>query len=182
MSQAGHGSSAESCTLVIFGGSGDLAKRKLVPAVYNLLLDGVLPPNYAVLGLGRKPLSDEEFRASSRDGITKYSRQKLADAKWADFERRLFYLSSSIDEPQSYHDIKTRCEKIEAELKLPGNRIFYLAIPPTSFAPACEGLKQAGLIQPIGNSAPFSRVIVEKPIGHDLASAREINKIGRAHV
>ena len=145
MSPLGQGQPAEPgrsfapgpCTLVIFGGSGDLAKRKLVPAVYNLLLDAVLPPNYAILGLGRKPLSDQEFRASLRDGITKYSRQKLANEKWADFERRLFYLSGSIDDPQTYHDIKTRCEKIEAELKLPGNRIFYLAIPPTSFAPAC---------------------------------------------
>jgi glucose-6-phosphate 1-dehydrogenase len=188
MSPLGPGQSAEPsrsfspgpCTLVIFGGSGDLAKRKLVPAVYNLLLDGVLPANYAILGLGRKPLSDQEFRAVSREGIVKYSRQKLADEKWTEFERRLFYLAGGIDEPQTYHDIKTRCEKIEAELKLPGNRIFYLAIPPTSFAPACEGLKQAGLIQPIGNSAPFSRVIVEKPIGHDLASAREINTtVGR---
>jgi glucose-6-phosphate 1-dehydrogenase len=171
---------AEPCTLVIFGGSGDLAKRKLVPAVYNLLLDGVLPSDYAILGLGRKPMSDEEFRASSREGITKYSRQKLADDKWKEFEQRLFYLAGGIDEPKTYQDIKTRCEKIEADLKLPGNRIFYLAIPPTSFAPACEGLKQAGLIQPAGGKAPFSRVIVEKPIGHDLASAREINStIGR---
>ncbi len=188
MSPSGQGSiadtvrafTAEPCTLVIFGGSGDLARRKLVPAVYNLLLDGVLPADYAILGLGRKTLSDKEFRASLRDGITKYSRQKLADDRWKDFERRLFYLSGSIDEPASYHEIKKRCEEIEADLKLPGNRIFYLAIPPTSFAPACEGLKAAGLIQAVGNKAPFSRVIVEKPIGHDLASAREINStIGR---
>jgi glucose-6-phosphate 1-dehydrogenase len=89
MSQTGHGLAAEPCTLVIFGGSGDLAKRKLVPAVYNLLLDGVLPPHYAILGLGRKPLSDEEFRAGLRDGITKYSRQKLADDTWKEFEAAL---------------------------------------------------------------------------------------------
>jgi glucose-6-phosphate 1-dehydrogenase len=171
---------AEPCTLVIFGGSGDLARRKLVPAVYNLLLDGVLPANYAILGLGRKPLSDEEFRASSRDGVAKYSRQKLSDEKWKEFEKRLFYLSGGIDDSKTYEDIKTRCEKIEAELNLPGNRIFYLAIPPTSFSPACEGLQRAGLIQASGNKAPFSRVIVEKPIGHDLASAQEINStVGR---
>lgn len=175
MSQAGHGLSAEPCTLVIFGGSGDLAKRKLVPAVYNLCLDGVLPSSYAILGLGRKPLSDEDFRATCRDGITKYSRQKLDDEKWKWFEQRLFYLSGGIDDPGTYQNIKTRCEKIEAELKLPGNRIFYLAIPPASFAPACNGLKDAGLIQPAGSRTPFSRVIVEKPIGHDLASAQEIN-------
>jgi glucose-6-phosphate 1-dehydrogenase len=176
MKQAGYGMSAEPCTLVIFGGSGDLAKRKLVPAVYNLCLDGVLPSHYAILGLGRKPLNDEEFRASCREGIAKYSRQKLNDEAWRHFEQRLFYLSGGIEDPATYRAIKARCEKIEAELKLPGNHIFYLAIPPASFAPACMGLKHAGLIQPAGSRAPFSRVIVEKPIGHDLASAQEINR------
>ncbi|MBI3603337.1 MAG: glucose-6-phosphate dehydrogenase, partial [Nitrospirae bacterium] len=165
----------ESCTLVIFGGSGDLTHRKLVPALYNLLLDGVLPANYAVLGIGRKPLSDLDFRASSRDGVVKYSRQELAESKWGDFERRLFYLSGAIDDSASYGKIRARLKTIEADLKLPGHRIFYLAIPSTSFAAACEGLQRAGLIHPPGGAAPCSRVIVEKPIGHDLASARQIN-------
>ncbi len=165
----------EPCTLVIFGGSGDLARRKLVPALYNLLLDGVLPPNYAVLGIGRKPLTDLDFRVSSRDGVVKYSRQELADSKWADFERRLFYLAGAIDDPKSYEEIRARLEKIEADLKLPGHRIFYLAIPPTSFAAACEGLQGAGLVHPPDGTTPFSRVIVEKPIGRDLDSARQIN-------
>lgn len=165
----------ESCTLVIFGGSGDLARRKLVPALYNLLLDGVLPSNYAVLGIGRKPLSDLDFRASSRDGVVKHSRQELAESKWGDFERRLFYLSGAIDDPNSYEEIRARLGKIEADLKLPGHRIFYLAIPPTSFAATCEGLQHAGLVHPPDGTAPFSRVIVEKPIGRDLDSARQIN-------
>ncbi|MCS6898020.1 MAG: glucose-6-phosphate dehydrogenase, partial [Nitrospira sp.] len=175
MTQAGYGLSAEPCTLVIFGGSGDLAKRKLVPAVYNLSLDGVLPARYAILGLGRKPLNDEDFRTTCRDGIVKYSRQKLDDEKWREFEQRLFYLSGGVEDPAMYQNIKSRCEQIETGLQLPGNRIFYLAIPPTSFAAACKGLKEAGLVQPAGSRIPFSRVIVEKPIGHDLASAQEIN-------
>jgi len=171
---------AEPCTLVIFGGSGDLTKRKLVPAVYNLFLDGVLPSNFAILGLGRTPLSDHDFRASMRDGIITYSRQKLSDAKWKAFEQHLFYQAGSLDEPKLYQDMTARCETIEAALKLPGNRIFYLAIPPTSFSPACTGLKRAGLIHAAGTKVPFSRVIVEKPIGRDLASAHEINStIGR---
>jgi glucose-6-phosphate 1-dehydrogenase len=170
----------EPCTLVIFGGSGDLAKRKLVPALYNLLLDGVLPSNFSVLGIGRKPLSDQDFRASTREGVAKHSRQKLDEGKWREFEQRLFYLSGAIDDPQAYQAIRQRLEKIEADLKLPGHRIFYLAIPPTSFAPACEGLQSAGLVHPPDGAHPFCRVIVEKPIGRDLASAREINAtIGR---
>ncbi len=163
------------CTLVIFGGSGDLARRKLVPALYNLLLDGALSGNYAVLGTGRKPLTDTEFRESSREGVVKYSRQEIKDEVWANFEQRLFYVSGAIDDPKAYTDLRARLEQIEADLKLSGNRIFYLAIPPTSIAAAVEGLQKAGLVQPPDGKGPFSRVIVEKPIGHDLESARAIN-------
>ena len=166
----------EPCTLVIFGGSGDLARRKLVPAVYNLYLDRALAANYAVLGTGRKPLSDAEFRSSMREGIVKYSRQKLDEAKWKEFEPRIFYHAGSIDDPKAYTDLRARMEQIEAKLKLPGHRIFYLAIPPTSIAPACTGLQQAGLVHPVRKDLPFSRVIVEKPIGRDLQSAQVINE------
>lgn len=171
----GRNGAAEPCTVVIFGGSGDLARRRLVPALYNLLLDGLLPERYTVLGLGRKPLSGQEFRAIAREGVQTFSRQALAESKWADFERHLHYQASVIDEPASYHEIKAAAEKLETELKLPGNRIFYLAIPPTSIAPVCEGLQQAGLVRPIQNGEPYSRVIVEKPVGRDLESARMIN-------
>ena len=104
--ETGRGLGAEPCTLVIFGGSGDLARRKLVPALYNLLLDGVLPSNYAVLGIGRKPFSDQGFRDGMREGVAKYSRQAVDERKWAEFERRLFYLAGAIDDPKSYKGIK----------------------------------------------------------------------------
>jgi len=164
------------CTLVIFGGSGDLARRKLIPAVYNLLLDGILPPNYAILGNGRKPLSDPDFRQTAREAIVKYSRQKISEKVWPDFERRLFYVGGLIEDPKAYKALRQRLEQIEADLKLPGNRIFYLAIPPTSIADAVEGLRSAGLVQAPSSEGPFSRVIVEKPIGRDLDSARKINE------
>ncbi len=173
---SGRSLTPEPCTLVIFGGSGDLARRKLVPALYNLFLDGTLPSNFAVLGIGRKSLSDEDFRAGTREGIIAYSRQRLADQPWAEFERHLFYLSGGIEDPQSYEAIKTRLEKIEAEHSLPGHRLFYLAIPPASYASACEGLQRAGLVRPPDHAGPFCRVIVEKPIGRDLESARLLLK------
>ncbi len=176
----GHPAQPDPCTLVIFGGSGDLAKRKLIPALYNLMLDGVLPPQFSVLGLGRKPMNDEEFRKNVRNGVEKYSRQALDRQKWADFERHLFYLAGAMDDSALYEAIKVRVEKLETDLGLPGNRIYYLAIPPTSFASACEGLQHAGLASPPGGGGPFCRVIVEKPIGSDLSSAQEINStIGR---
>lgn len=167
------------CTLVIFGGSGDLARRKLLPALYNLLLDGLLPSSFAVLGLGRKQLSDEDFRVTLRKGVEEHSRQALVKEKWADFEQRLFYLTGSIDDPETYRAIKQRIEQLEAHLELPGHRIYYLAIPPTSIESACSGLEQAGLVRPPEPAHPFCRVIVEKPIGHDLNSAKGINaKLG----
>lgn len=172
--EAGRSFVPEPCTVVIFGGSGDLARRKLVPAVYNLLLDGVLPANYAVLGLGRKAMGDAEFRASCREGIVKYSRQHIDEARWSAFEGHLAYQAGSIEDPEFYQQMKARLQSLEAQLSLPGNRIFYLAIPPTQFAAACEGLQRAGLVT-APNGGPFCRVIVEKPIGRDLESARQIN-------
>lgn len=92
--------SVEPCTLVIFGGSGDLARRRLIPAVYNLLLDGLLPSNYVVLGLGRTPMSDEEFRTTVRDGVIKHSRQALIEETWTTFSKHLFYLAGETTTPK----------------------------------------------------------------------------------
>lgn len=169
-------SPAQPCTLVIFGGSGDLARRKLIPALYNLRVDGFLPNNFAVLGIGRKKLSLEDFRNSIRQGIEDHSRQPLDVRVWGEFEHHLFYEVENIDDPKAYARIRSRVEEIESQLHLPQHRIFYLAIPPTSFAQTCEGLSQAGLVQPLDDDKPFSRVIVEKPIGRDLASAKQINE------
>ena len=167
----------EPCTLVIFGGSGDLARRRLIPALYNLLLDGLLPPNYAVIGLGRKLMTDEEFRATVRDGVVTHSRQALAEDKWKDFAPHLFYVSGGNDDPNTYVKLKARAEDIERIFQLPGNRIFYLSIPPSSFASVCEGLEQGGLATKPGDHSPYARIIVEKPVGRDLASAQAINSV-----
>src|SRR5919198_561743 len=121
--ETARGPSVEPCTLVIFGASGDLARRKLVPALYNLLLDGVLPPSYAVLGVGRKPVSDQDFRSGLREAASKYSRRPLVDRTWSEFEQRLFYLPASTDEPKAFVELKSSLEKIEADLHLPGHRL-----------------------------------------------------------
>jgi glucose-6-phosphate 1-dehydrogenase len=174
MSEISHPLQPQPCTIVIFGGSGDLSRRKLLPALYNLFLDGVLPDNYAVVGTGRTPLSDDDFRKVAREGVTKYSRQPLKDSVWPDFERRLFFVAGALNQPQSYLDIRARLVDIETKFNLPANRIFYLAIPPTAIITAIEGLWKAGLAA--SDPKTFSRVIIEKPIGRDLESAREINE------
>ena len=136
----------EPCTLVIFGGSGDLARRRLIPALYNLLLDGLLPANFAVLGLGRKSMTDEDFRATLREGVADTFSASLGRKTSGGTSReRLFYLAEETMIRKTYTALKARVEDIERQLRLPGNRIFYLSIPPSSFTAVCEGLEQAGL-------------------------------------
>ena len=162
-------------TLVILGGGGDLAKRKLLPAIYNLRLDGLLPEKFAVVGFGRRELSDDGFRAFAREGIEKYSRRPLEAGEWPEFERSLFFMSGTFEDGKAFTALKKRLEEIDAELGLPGNRIFYLSIPPTLIEISVEQLRAAGLIAPPTAGGPFTRMIVEKPIGRDLESAREVN-------
>jgi len=173
---AGRGRPAvEPCTVVIFGASGDLTRRKLIPALYNLFLDGMLPPAYAVVGTGRKSLSHDSFRSAVRQGVEKYSRRPLDAGKWAEFEPRLFYVPVSIDDPDAFKAFGSAITAIERQRDLPGHRLYYLAIPPDGFIPVARGLQHAGLSHRPDPKTPFCRVIVEKPIGHDLESARTIN-------
>src|SRR2546422_4211779 len=163
------------CTLVIFGASGDLTRRKLLPALYNLFLDGLLPGNYAVLGTGRSTLSDADFRKMAREGIIEFSRQELKEAAWCEFEQRLFYVAGSLEDPKAYLDLRERLTEIETAVALPSNHIFYLAIPPSAIVETVEGLWKAGLAQAPETSKGFARMILAKPIGRDLESARQIN-------
>lgn len=167
----------EPCTLVIFGGSGDLARRRLIPALYNLLLDGLLPSSYAVLGLGRKSMTDEAFRAMAREGVMGHSRQALVETTWNEFAAHLFYIAGDNDDPNTFAALKSKADSVEQQFQIPGNRIFYLSIPPSSFTSVCEGLNRTGLVTRNGHHSPYTRIIVEKPVGRDLASARQINTV-----
>jgi len=163
------------CTLVIFGGSGDLSHRKLLPAIYNLALDGVLPANFAVVGFAMDDLDDAKFREFARSGIEKFSRRPLVPAHWPDFEKALFYVRGSFNDAAAFQRLKARLEEVEPPLGVPGNRVFYLAIPPTLIDLSVTQLQAAGLVRPAHGPGPFSRIIVEKPIGRDLESARQVN-------
>jgi glucose-6-phosphate 1-dehydrogenase len=163
------------CTLVIFGGSGDLAKRKLLPALYNLALDGVLPEQFAVVGVGRREMSDDAFRAFAREGIEKYSRRDIDPDRWREFEKRIYFHRGDLDDSGCYRELRAHLEEIEPEHGIPGNRVFYLSIPPSSFSGCVEHLSLSGLVSP-PESPSFTRIIVEKPVGRDLASARQVNE------
>jgi glucose-6-phosphate 1-dehydrogenase len=165
------------CVLVIFGAAGDLSWRKLLPAVYNLNVDGVLPSNFAVVGfgLGAEGDPDEWIRARARDGITHFSRHPLAENHWADLSRALFYVSGSFNDAAAYAQLKNRLDAIDRQFGVPGSRIYYLSIPPQMVPSCVEHLKSAGMVSDAHEQRAFSRVIVEKPIGRDLESARQIN-------
>lgn len=169
------------CTIVIFGASGDLAARKLLPALYNLEHCGqeAIPPKSAILGFARREMSLEAFRTKAREAATRFSRLQIDEERWGRFARSLDYLSG-LDRPDGFARLKGRLEEIEKERGLPPNRIFYLALPPEAIAEAVEKLYGAGLIAP--PQAPyFSRIVVEKPIGHDLHSALQITNTIRQY-
>ncbi|MDG2306042.1 MAG: glucose-6-phosphate dehydrogenase [Candidatus Binatia bacterium] len=161
------------CTVVILGAAGDLTRRKLLPAIYNLALDGLLPERYAVMGFARRDLDDESFRTVAREGVKSYSRRPVDEDRWPEFESNVFYTRGSFDDAGAFLELKRRLEEVEAERGIPANRVFYLSIPPSAIETCVQQLKAAGLAKAPDGS--YARVIVEKPVGHDLASAREIN-------
>jgi len=165
---------ADPVTFVIFGGGGDLAHRKLLPALYNLQLDGLLPPRVAIVGCGRGEMNNDAYRAFAKDGIERFSRRPIEPHAWELFADSLFFVSAAIGDERGLAPLGARLDIIEHERGLPGNRIYYLAIPPTLFGPTVKELDRSRFINRSA-AYPFARVIVEKPIGRDLDSARAIN-------
>ena len=168
------------CQLVIFGAAGDLSWRKLLPAVYNLNVDGSLPSHFAVTGFGLPAEGtitgdpDEYLRNRARGGIERFSRQALDESHWADFARSLFFVPGSFNDARAYQQLKARMEAIDQQFSIPGSRVFYLAVPPSLVGICVAQLKGAGLVRAPEEIHSFTRVIVEKPIGSDLDSAREV--------
>ncbi len=167
---------APPCVFVIFGATGDLTRRKLMPALYNLAACGFLPPKFAAVGCARRAWSEDEFRAHMRDGVKEFSRSGISDAVWDAVAPVLAYSSGDFSDPATYVRLKARLEALDAEHGTQGNRVFYLAVPPDEFAPILDGLRGAGLIVPPGGPS-FSRVIIEKPFGRSLDTARELNAL-----
>jgi glucose-6-phosphate 1-dehydrogenase len=160
--------------VVIFGATGDLTKRKLVPGLYSLVQKRLLPAEFAVLGTARQSMSDEEFRSNMREAVTRYGEEKtIDDALWKSFAAGLFYVQGEFTEGETYNRLRGALERIDAERGTEGNRLFYLSTAPSFFGVIAKQLGAAGLARPTGES--WTRVIVEKPFGHDLESARALN-------
>ncbi|PYI84346.1 MAG: glucose-6-phosphate dehydrogenase [Verrucomicrobia bacterium] len=165
------------CTIVIFGATGDLTHRKLIPALYNLAADGDLPPAVTIVGFARREKSDDQFRNELENASRKFSRQTVRDDIWKTFAESIFYHRSEFEDEGGYKTLAKRLDKIDKESGTRGNRLFYLAAAPDQFESILKHLKAAGLNETCKGS--WARVIVEKPFGTDLPSARELNRIVR---
>ena len=167
---------APECAIVIFGANGDLTRRKLMPALYRLAYDRRLSAGFAVIGISRTPLSDDQFRDKMRESVQQFSEDTAFDADvWAAFARGLDYVAGDIGDVALYQRLGQKLMAVESERHTGGNALFYLSTQPSQYAQAALGLGAAGL----GKGSGWRRLVVEKPFGHDLASARELS--GRLH-
>jgi len=162
------------CQIVVFGATGDLTARKILPAIYNLRRAGLLPPETTVVGFSRRPLSDDDFRNLAREALNSHSRVPVEDALWEDFAEGIFYHAGQFGERKDFRDLAERMEEIDAARGTRGNRLFYLATPPSAYEDIVGNLGRAGLDRQ-GQREGWARIVVEKPFGHDLASAGKLN-------
>ncbi|HLO27034.1 MAG TPA: glucose-6-phosphate dehydrogenase [Geobacteraceae bacterium] len=164
----------EPVVIVIFGAGGDLAWRKLVPALYNLFLDNRLPDRFAIVGMARKEMTDEDFRGRLREGVDLFSRRGRVDEQtWRDFASRLSYCAGDFTAPGSSEVLGRRLEEFDRQWNGRADRIFYLAIPPNLVEAAARQLEQLGVCK----DCMRDRLVVEKPFGRDLESARALDRI-----
>jgi glucose-6-phosphate 1-dehydrogenase len=161
--------------IVIFGASGDLTRRKLMPGLYSLATQQLLPPETAIVGVARSGWSEEEFRARMRQGVEEHGRVPVDEGVWAGFAARLGYLSLEFGDEAAYQALAAQLGRLDDERGTRGNRLFYLATAPEYFAVIAERLGGAGLAEEGDGGDRFVRMVVEKPFGEDLASARALN-------
>jgi glucose-6-phosphate 1-dehydrogenase len=162
------------CGLVIFGVTGDLSRTKLMPAVYDLANRGLLPPSFALVGFARRQWEHEDFATEVHDAVREHARTPFRESTWAQLAAGFRFVPGNLDTPEDFRRLADTVAELDEAQGTGGNHAFYLSIPPTMFGTVAEGLERSGL-----SSAPsphaWRRVVVEKPFGHDLASARELN-------
>jgi glucose-6-phosphate 1-dehydrogenase len=164
----------EPCTVVLFGSTGDLAHRKLMPALYHLGRGGNLPGEFAVVAYARRDWTDDIVRDEYKKTLSETLGKDFTDF-WPEFANHLVFVPGTFDEPAGYARLKERLDELDRTHGTRGNRLYYLAVAPEFFATIIQQLGQAGLIYPARQETPWSRVVIEKPFGHDLASARSLN-------
>ncbi|MHB8510118.1 MAG: glucose-6-phosphate dehydrogenase [Candidatus Dormibacteria bacterium] len=165
---------AAPAAMVIFGASGDLCRKKLMPALYNLALEGLLPADFGVVGMARRPLTNAQFRTQMRQAVDQHSRTgPTRDDVWEGFAERISYISGNFNDPAAYIELKKELDRIDHQFDTGGNRLFYCATPPDYFIPIVQHVGKAGLVS---RGRETHRLVVEKPFGRDLASAEKLNQ------
>ncbi len=159
--------------IFIFGGSGDLNQRKLTPALYNLFIDGWMPEKFAIVGLGRSEYSNEKFRSHLLEGIQQFSRRKDENGKWAAFSESVSYLQMDAEDAASYKKITDTIQKFKSDWNVEANVIFYLAVAPQLVPDIAKKLGESSVCK----DTKSTRIVVEKPFGHDLQSAHDLNTL-----
>jgi glucose-6-phosphate 1-dehydrogenase len=160
------------CLVVIFGATGDLSHRKILPAFYNLRRAGLLPLETSIVGYARRPFSDTQYAAEMHDAVAEHSRNPVEDALWDDFARTIHYQQGDFSDPADYARLAERLDQIDAAAGCRGNRLFYLATPPSAYGDIVKNLGDAGLSQ---RDDAWQRIVIEKPFGHDLESGHQLN-------
>jgi glucose-6-phosphate 1-dehydrogenase len=162
-----------SCAMVIFGGTGDLTHRKLMPAIYNLAYNKMLPENFYVISIGRRVFSDDEYRSKVREAVGKYTRFKFEDKVWDEIKNKIYYLDFEFEDNNGYVRLKDTLREFDVKYKTGGNRIYYLAVAPEYFGVIVERLKNNGMNS---QKEGKKRIVIEKPFGRDLQSAEYLNE------
>ncbi|MCY7362575.1 MAG: hypothetical protein LH629_11005, partial [Ignavibacteria bacterium] len=163
----------ESCIMVIFGASGDLTKRMLIPSLFKLYAQKLLPKNFTVVGYSRKEMDNKSFRESMQEGIKDFGMEEtFSEDLWKEFNENLFYIPADFEDLNSYKNLKIELDKLDIERNIKGNRLLYMAVPPDGLPGIIENLGKSGLnknnVSNNNNEEPWTRIILEKPFGHDL--------------
>jgi glucose-6-phosphate 1-dehydrogenase len=161
--------------MVLFGVTGDLARKKLMPAIYDLANRGLLPPGFALVGFARRDWADQDFGKVVYEAVKQYARTPFRESVWRNLAEGFRFVPGVFDDPASFDLLAETVKALEDERGTGGNLAFYLSIPPAFFSQVCEQLERSGLSRPEGEA--WRRVVIEKPFGHDLKSARELNAI-----
>ncbi len=163
------------CSMVMFGVTGDLARKKLMPAIYDLSNRGLLPPGFALVGFARRDWDAQDFAKVVHDSVKQYARTPFSEEVWRQLCEGLRFVQGAFDDEAAFEELATTLRALDEERGTGGNHAFYLSIPPGNFAQVCEQLQRSGLTDQSGDS--WRRVVIEKPFGHDLESARALNDI-----
>ena len=163
------------CGLVMFGVTGDLARKKLMPAVYDLANRGLLPPGFSLVGFARRDWADQDFGKIVHDSVREHARTPFREDVWRHLAEGFRFVNGDFDDDDAFDQLSKTVSALDAERGTGGNHAFYLSIPPRYFAQVCQQLDRSGLARSTADS--WRRVVIEKPFGHDLKSARELNDI-----